>query len=203
MEARAFAELMGGLIACTAHKMSTRDVEIWRRHLSDFSDEALRVAFDRACAECKAFPSVALIREFAAQATHGTLPSHGEVFDRVMKAVRRYGACANCEPHCGEKCREKIAEAFIGPVGWRAVRSLGGWRAVCDSDPNQRGTLRAQFRTNYETLAARETQLRALPEHARPKIEGHSQPVSLPLRSEEGRKLLEHVAFKDPESKSA
>jgi hypothetical protein len=51
---------------------------------------------------------------------------------------------------------------------------------VCDANPKEAGVLRGQFRAAYEPIAARESQLRALPELVRPRIDGHGPLAGLP-----------------------
>jgi hypothetical protein len=126
MDPDEFAPLIGGLMAATGLNLTDRGIEVWRRDFLDIPDDVLRSAFRRARYECKGFPTVALIREYAAQVVCGVLPTHGEAFGRVMKAARCFGRCVGCVPHCGKKCVEQRAERYVGPLCWRAVRSLGG-----------------------------------------------------------------------------
>lgn len=171
MNPNEFATLMGGLIACTAYKVEDKRImEIWRRNLADLPDDALRSAFGRACSECKAFPSVALIREYAAAAQHGDVETHADVCRRVSDARRKFGPCLPCVPKCSD-CRADKARKHIGELGWKAVQAMGGWSSACDVHTDDLGTWRAQLREAYRVIGEREQRDRRLPEHLRPRID--------------------------------
>lgn len=156
-----FGPLMGGLVMATGAKFEEDDFEVWRRFLDDIPDAVLEAAMNRAIRTCKAFPSVALIREIAAEIGHGVPDTQADTFARVKEAMSRFGKCLPCEPRCSN-CVEDRARKHIGELGWRAVRGLGGWGSVCNTHTDDMATLRAQFRGAYEAAAAREQRERLI-----------------------------------------
>ena len=152
---------------------SVEERAVWLKYLGDIPDEALTKAIRRAGCECKGFPTVALVRGFAAEASAGVVDTQGDTFARVSEAVRRFGPCLPCVPKC-DRCREDLARKHIGEVGWVAVRAMGGWSSVCNTETDQMGTLRAQYREAYRAAAERETHLRSLPESLKPRINNAS-----------------------------
>lgn len=178
MTTRDFAPLMGGLLAATGTKMAPQDIETWRRLLTDIPDEALRRAMTRACCECKAFPTVALIRELAAEEQHGITGTNADVWPHVIKAVRHFGLYG----------KERAKEA-IPPLVWRALGGDVGWEWLCDMEPRERTTAASQFRDRYRELKAAEDRDRRLPQSLRPRIDND------PVRGipEPKAKSIEHV----------
>lgn len=82
------------------------------------------------------FPLPALIRDRIAPANTDENDAQAAV-NRVIEAVSRFGWS-----------NPDRAEAFIGELGWRVVRSDGGWRQVCEALTSENlNTSRAQWRT--------------------------------------------------------
>ena len=193
MNAHSFAELMGHLISATGKKMATKEVESWRRLLSDIPDEHLKSAILRAACECEAFPSVALIRRLAAESRYGATPTSAVAWERVLSAVRRHGIY---EP---EKARE-----FVGLLAWRAAGGDQGWRHLCDMEADQRTHFAAQFAKRWDQLATTVEKRRALPARLRPKIDAVPAPKlpepetkSLPAPRPAESSARETVRFRD------
>lgn len=140
-------------------KFPPDQIKVWFECLKDLPAEALRKAIIRYLMQGDDWPTIAKIRQMATDAIHGTAPSAGDKFDEMMDAVRKYGIYK----------RTEACEALSADV-WRTVKALGGWEAVCDSPPDQRSNLRAQFRMAYEALKQQAEQARLLPEAVRPRI---------------------------------
>ena len=160
MNSDSFAQLMGFVLAATGHKLDDDSIESWRVLLSDIPDSALSKAMKRAACECKAFPSVALIREYAADAQHGVPSDNADVWPKVLEAVRYFGYVG----------RDR-AKAKIPPLVWKALGGDIGWEHLCEMEADQRATFAAQFRERYRELKASETRDRRLPDSLRPRID--------------------------------
>lgn len=160
MNADNFAQLMGFVLAATGHKLDDDSIESWRLLLSDIPDSSLTRAMKRAACECKAFPSVALIREYAADAQHGVPSDNADVWPKVLEAVRYFGYVGR------DRAKTKIPHLV-----WKALGGDIGWEHLCEMEADQRATFAAQFRDRYRELKSSETRDRRLPEALRPRID--------------------------------
>lgn len=149
MSPEKFGVIIGGLMACTGLRLSIDDIEIWRRYLEDIPDDVLKAAFDRACSECKAFPSVALIREYATDQIEPNEP-HAIAWESVRLLIRKYGYYEKPE-----------AKKRIPDLVWTAIGGDPGWYDLCKMD--NPGIMFSQFRSRYEELKQRERKRLALP----------------------------------------
>lgn len=155
-----FAELMGGLLCATNHKMDAKGIEVWRRILADIDDASLSRAFHRAACECKGWPTPALIREYAAAVECGEVATLQDVWPSVLKAVRHFGIYGKAE-----------AKKAIPADVWKCLGGNVGWEWLCEMEPDQRAAYAAQFRDRYREHKAREERDRRLPESLRPRID--------------------------------
>ena len=154
-----FAKVMAVLEAGTGKVATEKQNEVYYDLLGDLPLSALQAAAKRALLahNYPTIPPVGMLRAFAMELVDGLPASHGDAFDMVLTAVRRFG--------CYD---EKAGMESLDPACRRGVRAMGGWQAVCESPIEDRATLRAQFRMAYDQIADRETTLRNLPESIRP-----------------------------------
>jgi len=121
---------------------NTPAMELWYRELQDIPYTVAETALRKWVSTNKWSPSIAEIRETVAQISNGATQDWGEAWEKVLKAVSRYGLYAQ-----GEAMRS------LDPLTRKAVERLG-FRDVCLSE--NIATERANFRMIYETLAKRE-----------------------------------------------
>lgn len=128
-------------------------MELWYKQLQDIPFPVAEAALDKWAQTEKWSPSIAELREMATTVSHGEIPGWGEGWEKVLKAVRKYGMY-NIGP----------ALASLDPMTRQAVEQVG-FREICLSE--NISVERANFRMVYENLAERK------------KIE---QQVALPLQ---------------------
>lgn len=147
------------LCAGVGRPMGKEQAEVYFDALNDIPFEVLQICCKRAIQEQKEnwLPSVGLIRSFASEVANGMLPQAGQEWNAVLEAIRKFGYPRQVE---GMASLSKLAQ--------QAVRSIGGWQIICDSD--NLPVLSAQFRGAYEASAARESQFRQLSPELRPAI---------------------------------
>ena len=186
----------GVLIAATGRPMNEKTADVYFDLLSDIPLEVLKAACKRAIQEQRDswLPSVGLIRSFASEAINGQLPQYGDEWETVRKAVSRFGWPRPVE-----------GMASLSPLAQHAIRAIGGWMTVCDSEnPSITG---AQFRTAYEAAAKREDNNRRISPELRPVIT--AGPTMTPRihdeRRDEIRNLIDEAArkLKSPEDPAA
>lgn len=132
-------------------------VELWFRQLEDIPYPVVTAVLDKWVATNKWSPSIADIREAAAEiANGGALPDWGEGWELAVKAIQRYGSY-----------NEEAAMASLPPLVRDTVRRLG-YRQLCWSE-NQVAD-RANFRQIYEILAKRQAEYNKIPLPVREKI---------------------------------
>ncbi len=115
-------------------------VKVWFDGLQDLPTEAVRIAAKRFVIEDGEWLTLAKIRRLAMEHIHGKLLDHGDAFELVMKAVRCMGSYDSAN-----------AMAAMPPIVRLAILQCGGFGVFCDSPPNERNTLRAQFRMVFKT----------------------------------------------------
>lgn len=123
-------------------------IKMWAIVLGDVPYESIELAFYAHCRTSKWAPKPAELLELIAEATVGG-ESWESAWDELMTAVRRYGS---------------YLFAFDTPpatwTGWStpeveaAVRHIG-YLEVCQSEIDQLGVLRAQFRDAYRNAQQR------------------------------------------------
>lgn len=163
------AKQLAFLSSATGKRFEQGDVVLWCDMLKDLPDAAVKAAVARYVRERKDFPTVSDIRQMAAEAQAGELDEAAAAFDRITKAVRRYGSYDR-----------DGAKASVDPLTWAAMEAAGGWGWVCDLTADNRQTYAAQFRMAYQALAGREERHRRLPAALRPGITNETPMVSLP-----------------------
>lgn len=133
--------------------MQERDMrptaELWYRMLADIPYEVAEKALMSVLAKAKYFPTVAEIREAAADIINPQLPSAMDAWGEVARAVRDYGYY-----------RQEEALNSLSPITRRVVENIG-WHEICLCE--QPDIIRGQFRMAYEQYAKREREETVLP----------------------------------------
>lgn len=163
-----FAKLMAGLGSACRVSFTADDIEFWRECFGDLDDAVVTQAFIRFCCSGDPWPTVAKIRAMASEQVNGQLETAATAFDRVMKAVRRYGIY---QPSEGLGTLDALTQA--------ALAGCGGWSWACECTADNRQTLSAQFRKAYEAISQQEQQTRQTPESVRPRIGNTSEAAKL------------------------
>ena len=117
-------------------------MELWYRELQDIPAAVAEAALRKWVATNTWSPSIAELREMAAEVRNGEIPDWGEGWERVLTAIRRFGSY-----------REREALDSLDPMTRTCVQRLG-FRNICMSENISND--RANFRMMYESLAERE-----------------------------------------------
>jgi hypothetical protein len=131
---------------------------LWEKMLSDIPYKVAEKALIKVLAVNKFFPSVAEIREAAAELTAPVLPSWLEAWDQAIRASSDYGYS-----------RQQEAFTSMQPEVAVFVRRFG-WHDICYSD-NQ-DVMRGQFRQAWEVYAKNAKETAQLPEGLRKLVSG-------------------------------
>ena len=126
--------------------------ELWAKLLADIPYEVAEKALMKVLVSCRHFPTVAEIREAAADLTN-PVPSPAEAWEEVLANISRYG---HYDAERGVKA--------LSPVTSKAVRAIG-YTEICLSE-NIDAT-RAHFFRVYEQYAKREKECAVLPPKVR------------------------------------
>lgn len=158
-----------GIATANFPNMQERDMKptaiLWEKSLSDIPYDIAEKALIKVLATSKFFPTIAEIREAAADITQPRTMDAIEAWGLVIKAIRRYGS------H-----RESEAIASLPEDVAQMVKRFG-WRELClNENPD---TLRAQFRMAWETQSKRENDMRLLPTDIKNAIEGLSNNMKM------------------------
>lgn len=138
-------------------------VGVYCQRLADIPIEQLKAAVAHCIDRCTYFPTIAEIRTASALAKTGPKRSGLDAWGDVMGEVRRVGY--------------QGTPRFTDPVVTAAVRTLGGWLAICESTDTMAD--RAHFAKAYDSIAARNLEavaagkagmLPALPERPLPRL---------------------------------
>ena len=121
---------------------NSQAMELWFRQLMDIPYPVAEATLNKWVATNKWSPSIAEIRELAAEIQNGKLPDWGEAWEETCKAISRYGYY-----------RPKEALESLRPLTRETVNRLGFSNLCMSENPTAD---RANFRTCYEILAKRE-----------------------------------------------
>lgn len=124
-------------------------VILWHKQLKDIPYEVCAAAVQKWTATQKWSPSIAELREIATSIVSEEIPDWGDAWERVMKAVTRYGTWGT-----------KEAMASFDDITREAVKRIGFYN-LCMSENITAD--RANFRTIYTSLVERKKQNDALP----------------------------------------
>lgn len=142
--------------------LSTKQaLELWFAQLQDIPYEVAEMALNRWVATEKWPPTIADIREQAANIAAGDLEDWGEGWRQVVSAIGVYGYCNPQE-----------ALDSMDEITRECVRRLG-WMELCMSENATAD--RANFRAMYEALKERKKKERQTPEAIRLMIAGIQQ----------------------------
>lgn len=184
------------LSAAIGRPIPANQLEAYYDLLNDIPFAALKAACKRAIQEQKDnwLPSVGAIRSHASEVINGQLPQYADEWETVRKAIQRFGWPRPVE-----------GMASLSPLAQHAVKAIGGWMAICDSE--NPSIIGAQFRTAYEAAARREENNRRVSPELRPVIT--PGPTVTPRihdeRRDEIRNLVDDAArkLKSPEDPAA
>lgn len=124
-------------------------MELWFRQLQDIPFPVAEAALNKWVATNKWSPSIAEIRELAAEIKNGKLPDWGEAWEETCKAIKRFGFY-----------RPKEALGSLSPLTRKTVERLGFTNLCLSENPTAD---RANFRQCYETVAKQEQENNVLP----------------------------------------
>lgn len=130
---------------------NTQAMELWYAQLRDIPNDVAELALHKWVATNKWPPTIAEIRETAANITHGDSLTWGEAWEKLKAAVRRYGMN-----------RQQEAMESFDPLTRRAVECFG-YREFCLASTESEMADRAHFQRIFETLARRENTRQQLP----------------------------------------
>ena len=117
-------------------------MQLWYRELRDIPYNVAEASLRKWVSTNKWSPSIAEIREMAANVQHGDIPDWGEGWEEVQRAIRKHGMY-----------NVKAAMDSFTPLTRQTVERLG-FRNICVSENPM--SERANFRQCYEILAKRE-----------------------------------------------
>ena len=150
-------------------------VNLYYEALKDLPGELVSAAVKRMTATLKFPPTIADIRETVAKAVEDArgVPSAGEAWARVKRAISRYGWN-----------RPEEARAFLGEDIWRAINMVGGWMEVCVGE-SPASVVSAQFERRYNAMREQERELVQIPSTVREEMARLVGPLTEGMRLEE------------------
>ena len=148
---------------------------LWSEMLSDIPFDIAKAALIKVLATARFWPTVAEIREAAAEIINPQLPSPMDAWGEVVRAVKIYGLY-----------RQEEGLNSLSPITKRVVQNIG-WREICLCE--QPDIIRGQFRMAYEQYAKREKEEAVLPAEVK-QLAGDRNKV-LSLVGEIGRTIPE------------
>ena len=123
-------------------------MELWWQELQDIPAQVADAALRKWVATSKWSPSIAEIREMAAEVQSGDIPDWGSGWKQVQAAIKKFG-------------REypKSAVASLDSITGEAVEQMGWWNLCISENPLQDMN---KFRVLYEAIAQREKKSKQL-----------------------------------------
>lgn len=118
------------------------DIEIWYRELKDLDAVKLTLATRKFVSTSKYPPTIAELRETAAEIENGEMPAWEDGWNEVIRAIRRYGYY-----------RPEEALASLTPITRQCAERLG-FLNLCTSENAQ--VDRANFRMIYTEISERD-----------------------------------------------
>lgn len=154
-----------GLAAANYPNMQEKDLRptatLWEKMLSDMPYKVAEDALIRVLSTAKFFPTIAEIREAAVVNTGQQLPTAGEAYEKVLKAIRWFGSY-----------REEEALDTLDEITRKATQAIG-WKSLCLSE--EPDVVRGQWRKAYEAYEKRESTEAKVPQPLRKLIDGVSK----------------------------
>lgn len=127
---------------------TSQAMDIWYGRLRDIPYSVMNTVVNKWLETQTSPPTIAGLRAEADLVINGQLPTWGDGWEKVRKAIGRYGSM-----------RREEALATFDELTRKTVENLG-WQQICDSE-NVEAT-RANFRMCYETMAKRQSEDRLL-----------------------------------------
>lgn len=121
---------------------NSQAMELWFRELCDLPFDVAEAAMRKWVSTNKWSPSIAELREVAAEIRHGKLPDWGDGWQQVQHAIKKYGYY-----------RQKEAMDSMDPFVRDIARRIGFTNLCLSDNPSAD---RANFRMLYEELARKE-----------------------------------------------
>lgn len=159
-----------------AFRADEETVNIWHGMLEDLPDEVVAVATKRMIATLKFPPTIADIREAVASAVQDAKGSvsAGDAWDKVIKAVHRYGYY-----------RPDQAREALGDEIWHAVEMIGGWSYLCVGEDSE-AVISAQFERRYSAMKAQQSNAIQIPASVNNDMKRLVEPLAKRLMIEQG-----------------
>jgi hypothetical protein len=150
--------------------------DTWYSLLNDIPMSIAEVVLKKWVTTQKWPPTIAELRELAAEIQHGRLPDWGEGWEQVLQAkeearytipkgyierVRKYLTdTLGCDPTAYLEYQEADPLDELDPITRKAVESIG-WERILREDNS--AMMMSIFRKTYETIANRETEATQMP----------------------------------------
>ncbi len=174
-----------GLALANFPNMQEKDMvptaKLWEKLLGDIPYNVAEKALIKVLATARFFPTVAEIRQAAAELTTPGIPSFNEAWGEVTRAMRLYGWP-----------RPEEALASMSPLTAEICRRFN-WHDMCACE--EPDVLRGQFRMAYEQYAGRKREMSVLPGDVREIIEGLANNLALgsgaDVQNLQGQRLCE------------
>lgn len=131
-------------------------LDLWFNQLQDLDYKVAELALNKWVAVSKWPPTIADIRETAANILLGETPDWGEGWQQVIKAIGKYGMY-----------RQQEALESMDDMTRQCVERIGWWN-ICTSENVSAD--RANFRMMYEATAERQKREMQLPQMTRAQI---------------------------------
>lgn len=158
-----------GIATANFPNMQQREMKptaiLWEKSLGDIPYHVAEKALIKVLSTSKFFPTIAEIREAAAQITQPRTMDAMEAWGLIVDAIRKFGYY-----------REGDAIRWL-PEDVGAMVKRFTWRDLCLSESPE--TLRAQFRMAWETQSKRNAEMRAIPAEIRMMIEDVTKGMKL------------------------
>ena len=153
-----FVKCLAVLSAGTGRTLGDSTIDVWFDCLKDLPGKSVQTAVKRWLMESETSntPAVGLIRRFAIEAVHGEPIPAEEAFKKVRTIISHFGHDS------------KTARKHLGPAIWSVLEGIGGYMRVCESKPEERATLFAQFRDAWVRHSTAESRTLRLPADVRP-----------------------------------
>jgi hypothetical protein len=150
-----------GIATANFPSMQTRDMQptavLWEKALNDMDYPTAEKALIKVLSTSRFFPTIADIREAAAQITNPRVMDAMEAWGLIVQAIRKHGMY-----------RQKEGLESL-PPDVREMANRFTWRELClNENPD---TMRAQFRMAWETQSKRENEMRQIPQEIRGMLE--------------------------------
>ena len=124
-------------------------MQLWYAQLRDIPDDVAQLALHKWVATNKWPPTIAEIRETAANITHGDSLTWGEAWERALTAVRRFGSY-----------NKAAALDSLDPLTRRCVENIG-YMELCLSENIM--VERAHFQRIFDVYSKRENTRQQIP----------------------------------------